>query len=115
LYYYQTLTLTTEADLFLAFSKNPEGGKFNNKNDEAVKVSLALRNVIHSTNICSGIVDSTLEAPWRLAFMDAVCEVLTGFREERPLLSDRKIPMYEWMKLRAITISGKSFSSLSEK
>lgn len=38
--------------------------------------------------------------------MDAVCEVLVAFREERPLLSSDTISMADWMRLRAITISG---------
>jgi len=41
--------------------------------------------------------------------MGAVCEVISGFREERPLLQAKKIGMYDWMKLRVITISGQHF------
>lgn len=95
-----------EADLFMAFSKNTDESMFNNKDDDAVRVSVALRNVIHSTNICTGLVDSSKESAWREAFMQAVCEVLVGFREERPLLDGNRISMFSWMRLRAITISG---------
>jgi hypothetical protein len=95
----------TEADLFLAFAKDVDETRFNNKDADAVRVSLALRNVIHSTTIITGLVDSPKEAPWRESFLEAVCEVLTGFREERPLLEAKKIAMYDWMRLRAITIS----------
>ncbi|KAI5853773.1 hypothetical protein BZA05DRAFT_335943 [Tricharina praecox] len=102
-----------EADLFLAFSKDVDESLFNDKDNQAVRVSLALRNVIHSTSICTGVVDSVKEAPWRQAFMDAVCEVLTGFREERPLLETNRIAMYEWMRVRAITISVRPFLILA--
>jgi hypothetical protein len=100
------ILILPEADLFLAFSKNTDESLFNNKDNDAIRVSIALRNVIHSTNICTGIVDSSKEAPWRIAFMEAVSEILVGFREERPLLDGKKIAMFDWMRLRAITISG---------
>jgi hypothetical protein len=101
--------LLPEADLFLAFSKNTDESLFNNKDNDAVRVSVALRNVIHSTNICTGIVDSSKESPWRMAFMEAVSEILVGFREERPLLArdGKGIAIFDWMRLRTITISGK--------
>ncbi|KAA8912002.1 hypothetical protein FN846DRAFT_773590 [Sphaerosporella brunnea] len=103
----------TEADLFLAFSKNPDASCFRNQKSDAIRVSLALRNVIHSTPICSGIVDSAKETRWRESFMEAICEVLQGFREERPLLEAGRIKMYEWMRLRAITISTRPFFILA--
>ena len=98
-----------EADLFLAFTKNPDESLFHDRDNDAVRVSLALRNVIHSTNIRTGIVDSPEEVGWRSAFMEAVSEVLVGFREERPLLVGKTIAMLEWMRLRAITIAGSPF------
>jgi hypothetical protein len=101
----------TEADLFMAFAKDVDDTRFNNKDADAVRVSLALRNVIHSTSIITGLVDSPKEAPWRESFLQAVCEVLTGFKEERPLLEAEKISMYDWMRLRAITISSMQTSS----
>jgi len=101
--------------LFLAFSKNVDESLFHDKDNQAVRVSLALRNVIHSTNICTGVVDSFKEAPWRQSFMEAVCEVLMGFKEERPCLEAKKIAMYDWMRVRAITISGCASSMLSSR
>lgn len=68
-----------------------------------MKVSLALRSVIDCTRISRAGGDG-----WRDAFRSAVCEVLTGFREERPLLGSAQIALSEWMRLRVVTISGKA-------
>ncbi|KAI5820136.1 hypothetical protein BZA77DRAFT_240289 [Pyronema omphalodes] len=102
-----------ERDLFLAFARDVDESLFHDKEHDAVRVSLALRNVIHSTNICGAIVDSRKEIEWRQSFMDAVCEVLVAFREERPLLSSDTISMADWMRLRAITISVRPFLILA--
>jgi hypothetical protein len=93
--------------LFRVFSDNPDPCGYLNIDREAVKVSLALRSVIESTHICSTNGQENKEEAWRVSFMAAVCEVLTGFREERPLLASNKISMHAWMRLRIITISGK--------
>ena len=98
-----------EADLFLAFTKNPDESLFHDRDNDAVRVSLALRNVIHSTNIRTGIVDSPEEVGWRTAFMETILELLVGFRGERPLLAGQTVGMLEWMRLRAITIGGSPF------
>jgi hypothetical protein len=47
----------------MAFAMDVDDTRFNNKDADAVRVSLALRNVIHSTSIITGLVDSPKEAP----------------------------------------------------
>lgn len=73
---------------------------------DAVKVSLALRTVIDTTEL--NINDShAAETEWRENFKTAIREVLTGFQSERSLLESKKIVLSDWMRVRMVTISGK--------
>ena len=89
-----------------AFSEHINESAFMDNDSDALKVSLALRNVIFSTAICSNIIDGESEVEWRAQLLKAIQEVVIGFRKERPLLDGKKIDMQQWMELRTVTISG---------
>jgi hypothetical protein len=89
-----------------AFSEHINESAFMDSDSDALKVSLALRNVIFSTAICSNIIDGESEVEWRVQLLKAIQEVVIGFRKERPLLDGKKIDMRQWMELRTVTISG---------
>lgn len=92
-----------EADLFRVFSDNyRDEARYHDFNSDPVKVSFALRTVIETT-----VIGTQNQNLWRRSFNQAVCEVLVGFREERPLLKSDSISMKQWMRLRVVTISGK--------
>lgn len=106
------LLTSAECDLYRVFSTNPHS-KYNNIDNDVVRVSLALRQVIDFTTIVSTNNDPVKENHWRRTFMKAVCEIITGFRQERPLLETPSIPMAAWMHLRIVTISIRPFLILS--
>lgn len=78
---------------------------------DAVKVSLALRTVIDTTEL--NINDShAAETAWRENFKTAIREVLTGFQSERSLLESKRVVLSDWMRVRMVTISGEENSTL---
>ncbi|PWW78231.1 hypothetical protein C7212DRAFT_352543 [Tuber magnatum] len=128
-----TETLTGEAwgkaesDLLRIFSEHPQENPpspcstttITPPPSDLVQVSMALRTVIdetalhefptNSSSTSNHINDDQL---WRPMFLEAVREVILGFRAERPLLgnnSTSKIDLAEWMRVRIITISVRPF------
>lgn len=72
---------------------------------DAIKISLALRTVIDTTEL--NVNDShAAETAWRENFKTAIREVIAGFQSERSLLENRKIVLSDWMRVRMVTISG---------
>lgn len=95
-----------ETDLLRAFGPDyNNNAAYHNFDSDSVKVSLALRKVIETT--CIGSKSQKL---WRNSFNNAICEILIGFREERPLIESECISMRQWMRLRVITISSEHLS-----
>lgn len=87
------------------FAEGENGSHYNNEDGDVVKVSLALRTVIDTTEIHAN--DShAAEVAWRENFKSAIREVLNGFRAERPLLESKKIALSDWMRVRMVTIAG---------
>ncbi|KAI5840521.1 hypothetical protein DFP73DRAFT_633880 [Morchella snyderi] len=105
----------TEHDIMVIFNTPRDSMdclSYFNKDSDAVKVSHALRTVIDATSIYyqSGVVS----APWKVAFNNAVKEVIAGFRAERPLLSADRIELSDWMPVRMVTISVRPFMILAK-
>ncbi|CUS14158.1 unnamed protein product [Tuber aestivum] len=135
-----TETLTGEAwgkaesDLLRIFSECPQGSPSSPSStatsttikppaSDIVQVSTALRTVIDETALQESPTNSSSSSSsshhtkddhfWRPMFLEAVREVIMGFRAERPLLANNgassKIDLAEWMRVRIITISVRPF------